>query len=147
MEVKEKNEIANCCTSISPDRRVGAVRMGSLARYLLKKDVSITVITNRKDNVEIPVSKYIYVDTQETGRYSEKFAHNEQLYLKAFNDEVDSEQYDTVIVSGGPFYTFSIAKASKYKRYHVCLIFEIHGFLTTEKQKSSFHPKIVYKNP
>lgn len=51
-----------------PDRRVGAVRMGSLARYLLKKDVSITVITNRKDSVEIPVSKYIYVDTQETGR-------------------------------------------------------------------------------
>lgn len=127
-----------------PDRRVGAVRMGSLARYLLKKDVSITVITNRKDNVEIPVSKYIYVDTQETGRYSEKFAHNEQLYLKAFNDEVDSEQYDTVIVSGGPFYTFSIAKASKYKKIPCVLDFRDPWIFDYREAKEFFSPKKLY---
>ena len=127
-----------------PDRRVGAVRMGSLARYLLKKDVSITVITNRKDNVEIPVSKYIYVDTQETGRYSEKFAHNEHLYLKAFNDEVDSEQYDTVIVSGGPFYTFSIAKASKYKKIPCVLDFRDPWIFDYREAKEFFSPKKLY---
>lgn len=127
-----------------PDRRVGAVRMGSLARYLLKKDVSITVITNRKDSVEIPVSKYIYVDTQETGRYSEKFAHNEQLYLKAFNDEVDSEQYDAVIVSGGPFYTFSIAKASKYKKIPCVLDFRDPWIFDYREAKEFFSPKKLY---
>lgn len=127
-----------------PDRRVGAVRMGSLARYLLKKDVSITVITNPKDSVEIPVSKYIYVDIQETGRYSKKFACNEQLYLKAFNDEVDSEQYDAVIVSGGPFYTFSIAKASKYKKIPCVLDFRDPWIFDYREAKEFFSPKKLY---
>ena len=118
--------------------------MGSLARYLLKKDVSITVITNRKDSVEIPVSKFIYVDTQETGRYSEKFARNEQLYLKAFNDEVDSEEYDAVIVSGGPFYTFSIAKASKYKKIPCVLDFRDPWIFDYREAKEFFSPKKLY---
>ena len=145
MEVKKrKMKLLIVAPAFPPDRRVGAVRMGSLARYLLKKDVSITVITNRKDSVEIPVSKFIYVDTQETGRYSEKFAHNEQLYLKAFNDEVDSEEYDAVIVSGGPFYTFSIAKASKYKKIPCVLDFRDPWIFDYREAKEFFSPKKLY---
>lgn len=127
-----------------PDRRVGAVRMGSLAHYLLKKSVSITVITNRKSSIDVDVSKYVYVDTLESGRYSEKFAKNEQLYLKAFNEETDAEKYDNVIISGGPFYTFSIAKSAKDKGIPCILDFRDPWIFDYREAKEFFLPKKLF---
>lgn len=127
-----------------PDRRVGAVRMGSLARYLLKKNVSITVITNRKSSIDVDVSKYVYVDILESGRYSEKFEKNEQLYLDAFNKETDAGEYDTVIVSGGPFYTFSIAKSAKIKGIPCILDFRDPWIFDYREAKEFFSPKKLY---
>lgn len=127
-----------------PDRRVGAVRMGSLARYLLKKNVSITVITNRKSSIDVNVSKYVYVDTLESGRYSEKFAKNEQLYLNAFNEETDAEKYDNVIISGGPFYTFSIAKSAKDKGISCILDFRDPWIFDYREAKEFFSPKKLF---
>lgn len=127
-----------------PDRRVGAVRMGSLARYLLKKNVSITVITNKKINIDVDVSKYVYVDILEFGRYSDKFAKNERLYLDAFNKETDSKKYDIVIVSGGPFYTFAIAKTAKYKGIPCILDFRDPWIFDYREAKEFFSPKKIF---
>jgi len=121
--------------SIEPDRNVGAVRMSSLSRYLVCNNHQIYILTNaKKEKVSIPglagVEYVEIVDSQLAGSKRMKaFKLNAGLYLKAFEKTVSKESIDLVIVSGGPFYTFCISKASGKKKIPCILDFRDPWFL------------------
>lgn len=100
-----------------PDRGVGALRMSSLARYLLQNEVEISVITNRKKELSTGISaNYFYVDSLQQGNFVHQFNVNCNKYMEAFEYMCKQSSYDAVIISGGPFYTFPVAKVAKKYR-------------------------------
>lgn len=102
----------------SPDKNVGAIRMSSLIRYLIKAGYHIMVLTNQKAKpVDINfLQKVEYVDViyndKENSHYH-CFIRNQEAYCSAFLSFITNNHVDLVIISGGPFYTFKISKLAK----------------------------------
>ena len=97
-----------------PYKSVGALRMASLARYLLLHGIETDILTNTVDGEAEIESTYHYVDIKNTGeKYYTRFKRNQMEYCEAFRKVCINRHPDVVIVSGGPFYTFRIAQYAK----------------------------------
>ena len=97
-----------------PYKSVGALRMASLARYLLLHGIETDILTNTVDGEAEIEATYHYVDIKNTGeKYYTRFKRNQMEYCEAFRKVCGNRHPDVVIVSGGPFYTFRIAQYAK----------------------------------
>ena len=107
-----------------PDKGVGALRMSSLSRYLIKKGVKLWILTEKKEIMGTDIkAEYRFVESVRTGNFLTEFIINRNRYLFAFRELSDIEEFDAVIISGGPFYTFPVAIEAKKKNIRCCLDF------------------------
>lgn len=98
--------------AFAPDKTVGALRMSSLARYLVAQGHKITVLTDVKDEKSEIEATYAYVKPVLTGNFASQFKKNANCYREAFENVVKKDHYDCVVISGGPFYTFPLTKTA-----------------------------------
>ncbi len=101
--------------SFPPDKTVACVRMNSLYNYLIKNNHSVYLITNTKsDNSLLPENSYT-VNVLEGGGLKKFsiFKRNQERYVEAFAKAASENKIDIAVVSGGPFYSFAIAKQAK----------------------------------
>lgn len=98
-----------------PDKTVGALRMASLVRFLANNNVNVFVLTNEKKlaTTENKVKQYFVDPLEGNISYFKRFKENQRRYCEAFLQLTKEYDFDAVIVSGGPFYTFDIAIKSK----------------------------------
>lgn len=110
-----------------PHSSVAVIRISSLIRSLLKKKHNITVLTNElgdikkhtKTNSELKCIKRIKVDiNQNNGKYFK----NRDSYIEAFNEVMNKEHFDIVLITAGPFYTLPLVKISKKVFNTKCII-------------------------
>lgn len=107
-----------------PDKSVGALRMTSLARFLINKGVNLWVLTNKKEVTEIDFkAQYVFVDSIKTGNFLTEYQNNRERYVSAFETLTDIVEIDAIIISGGPFYTFHIAIEARKKKIKCFLDF------------------------
>ena len=68
-----------------PDKTVGAVRMASLVRYLVKTE-KVSVLTNKKD-ADFPIEGIAYkcVELFTQGHSFARFKENQKRYCNAFS--------------------------------------------------------------
>ncbi len=124
-----------------PDKSVGAVRMASLVRYLLKTE-TVTVLTNKKEkDPSFDKASYCFVELLEEGSYFKRFKENQKRYCEVLKSLCTKTKFDIVLVSGGPFYTFEIAKLAKELGIPCILDFRDPWFFDYRDFKSFFAPK------
>lgn len=126
-----------------PDKTVGAVRMASLVRYLVKTE-KVSVLTNIKDS-DFPIEGIAYtcVELLAKGRSFARFKENQKRYCNAFLELCEKEKFDVVIVSGGPFFTFEIAVKAKKCGVPCILDYRDPWSFDYRDFKSFFAPKIL----
>jgi glycosyltransferase involved in cell wall biosynthesis len=111
-----------------PDMGVGSLRMSSLAKFLLKKNYIVDLLTTKKDG-EIPVDcvNDFYEVEEFSGngdsafaRYNQ-FKENQSRYIQTFLKIIGDKEYSLILITGGPFYTMAISKIAK-KRNIPCIL-------------------------
>mgnify|MGYP004484407119 CR=1 FL=1 len=130
-----------------PDKGVGTVRFFSLAKHLLKCNTCF-LITNEKENkVDIDFADVIYIkqDLKGTNFFAtqKKFKNMGQKYCKAAI-QLFTNKIDIVLITGGPFYTFSVAKVAK--RYGIPCVLDFRDpWIFDYRENESFKQQILNK--
>lgn len=94
-----------------PDNMVGAVRMGSLARFLRSENVNIVVLKEKRTDLSESLEGITYIEFEPVSRRSSLFAFyaRQRQYRKIVEQLLDSYKFSCALLSGGPFYTFDLA--------------------------------------
>lgn len=95
-----------------PDNSVGAIRMGSLARFLLSEGAEVTVLKERTDDVAGAMDsvEYIYANPLSARNTLLLFYKKQRQYRELLSAQLEKDRPDCAIISGGPFYTFSLCR-------------------------------------
>lgn len=139
------------------DKTVGAKRMNSLATYLVRRGISVAVMTTSK-KYEMPAEfgaiDFFYVDeipmNSSPIRNEKAFNHNKIKFEEAFLKNIEDINPDVILISGSPFYTFSITGLAKEKGIPCVIdirdpwIFDFRGLKNTLSFKKNMYRIIHY---
>lgn len=141
------------------DKTVGAKRMNSLATYLVRHGNEVTVMTTSK-SYDMPKEfkniEFCFVDEAPLAGSPMK---NEKIFrlnrVKFENEYLRNISYinpDIILISGSPFYTFSITKLAKEKDIPCVLdfrdpwIFDFRGLKNTFSIRKNLYRMIHYSH-
>ncbi len=133
----------------APDLQVGALRMTSLAAYLLSRGERLTVLRDlRPENppyappegmtvrcVDLQALYPTVPGAQAKKRRKNRESAAAKLYLAAMREEMRKARYDLLLISMGPFYTQALVRAAKREFGVPCVLdFRDPGALDRRKQ-------------
>lgn len=141
----------------APHGQVGAIRIISLSRYLVNKGHRVTVLCLSEEilrimdpdglSARIPdgVEVVTYKITLQCKSLMRKNALNEKECLSALKQVLDKNQFDVVLVSGGPFYTFySMREVRKRHIPYVVDYRDLHLSSPDKRKRDSVVDKIKF---
>lgn len=141
----------------APLGQVGAIRMISLSRYLIDKGHRVTVLCLSEEILKITdpkglcakipegVNVITYKITLKCNSLMRKNALNEKECLTALKQVLKNDQFDVVLVSGGPFYTFhSMREVRKKHIPYVVDYRDLHLSSPEKRKRDSFIDKMKF---
>ena len=141
----------------APHGQVGAIRLISLSRYLIKNGHDVTVLCLSKKTLfemdpkglsaTVPegVKVVSYDVTLISGSLMKKNMINQKECCAALDKLLSHEKYDVALISGGPFYQFKAADV--LKRNHIPFIVDyrdLHLSSPEKRKRSSISEKIKF---
>lgn len=141
----------------APHGQVGAIRIISLSRYLVSKGHRVTVLCLSEEilritdpnglSAQIPdgVEVVTYKITLQCKSLMKKNALNEKECLSALKHLLNTKQFDVVLVSGGPFYTFySMREVRKKHIPYVVDYRDLHLSSPDKRKRASLIDKMKF---
>ncbi|WP_368297492.1 glycosyltransferase [Cytobacillus firmus] len=110
-----------------PSASVAIVRISSLAHALLKEGHELTIIRNEYDDESILLLKndpeLINLKTYKVKmNQSVRFPEASKRYKNTFREVMNTDNYDLVFITAGPFYTIPLCEIAKKEYNTKCII-------------------------
>ena len=134
----------------APHGQVGAQRIISLSRFLVKNGNNVTVLCLSKDSLKeidekgliasVPkgVKVVSYNITNNSNSLMKKSYINERECKKALEKELEENSYDIIFISVGPFYTMHSMRAAKKNKIPYVLDYRDLHLSSPDKRKRKY---------
>ena len=141
----------------APHGQVGAIRIISLSRFLVRNGHSVTVLCLSEEvlrktdpkglSATVPegVNVVHYDITLDAGSLLKKNYINEKECKNKLEELLQKETFDAALISGGPFYTFGASKV--LRKHHIPYIVDyrdLHISSAIKRKKNRFTDQVKF---